>query len=83
MLKITKTPLDGVILIEPDVHGDNRGFFKESFQEKRYKDIGIDYSFVQDNISRSKNSPFAYKISLLKIMPSISTIHIGSEKCCT
>ena len=54
MLKITKTPLDGVILIEPDVHGDNRGFFKESFQEKRYKDIGIDYSFVQDNISRSK-----------------------------
>lgn len=54
MLKITKTPLDGVILIEPDVHGDNRGFFKESFQEKRYKDIGIDHSFVQDNISRSK-----------------------------
>jgi dTDP-4-dehydrorhamnose 3,5-epimerase len=52
-LKITQTPLDGVILIEPDVYGDNRGFFKESFQEKRYKDIGINHKFVQDNISRS------------------------------
>jgi dTDP-4-dehydrorhamnose 3,5-epimerase len=52
-LKTTETSLDGVILVEPDVYGDHRGFFKESFQKNNYKDIGIEYPFVQDNMSRS------------------------------
>ena len=45
--------LDGVILIEPDVHPDNRGFFLESYSRKKYEQIGITCEFVQDNHSAS------------------------------
>jgi dTDP-4-dehydrorhamnose 3,5-epimerase len=50
-----KTILDGVVIIEPDVFHDERGFFMETFQEKRYQEmLGISESFVQDNLSVSK-----------------------------
>lgn len=52
-MNITKTKFPGVIIIEPKVFRDSRGFFKESFQNNTYKDIGIDYKFVQDNHSHS------------------------------
>jgi len=52
-MKFTKTFLDGVILIEPDVYEDQRGFFNETYQKKRYEDEGIFDDFVQDNHSRS------------------------------
>ncbi|WP_028303977.1 dTDP-4-dehydrorhamnose 3,5-epimerase [Oceanospirillum maris] len=53
-MKVTDTLLDGVKIIEPDVYGDSRGFFKESFNAERYqKEAGIDLAFVQDNYSRS------------------------------
>jgi dTDP-4-dehydrorhamnose 3,5-epimerase len=47
------TPLSGVILIEPDVHRDARGFFLETYHAGKYKAGGIDTVFVQDNHSRS------------------------------
>ena len=47
------TPLSGVILVEPDVHRDARGFFLETYHAAKYKAGGIDASFVQDNHSRS------------------------------
>ncbi|MFT6436870.1 MAG: dTDP-4-dehydrorhamnose 3,5-epimerase [Candidatus Azotimanducaceae bacterium] len=51
---VTKTKLPGVVIIEPTIHGDNRGFFLESFHAERYKqEAGIDLPFVQDNQSRS------------------------------
>jgi dTDP-4-dehydrorhamnose 3,5-epimerase len=50
---VTATPLDGVIIVEPKVFGDQRGFFMETYHENRYKDAGISISFVQDNISFS------------------------------
>lgn len=50
---ITKTELSGVKIIEPKVYSDARGLFFESFQAARYKEAGIDLTFVQDNISRS------------------------------
>ena len=53
-MKIVETPLPGVIQIEPDVFGDERGFFIETYSEKRYRDAGIKESFVQDNHSRSR-----------------------------
>ncbi len=43
-----------VLLIEPDVFGDNRGFFMESWHSKKYTDAGLDVDFVQDNHSRSR-----------------------------
>jgi len=53
-MKITPTDLPEVLLIEPKVHGDDRGFFFESFNERAYRDaLGRDVSFVQDNHSRS------------------------------
>lgn len=52
-MNVISTGLDGVILLEPIVHGDNRGFFLESYQKQRYKEAGIDVDFVQDNISFS------------------------------
>lgn len=52
-MKITKTKLDGVIIIEPDVFGDNRGFFMESWNKKKIEEAGFYYDFVQDNHSKS------------------------------
>jgi dTDP-4-dehydrorhamnose 3,5-epimerase len=52
-MKIVPTELDGVQIIEPDVFADERGFFMESYQSRRYREAGIEAEFVQDNISRS------------------------------
>lgn len=53
-MKIIETPLKEVRIIEPQVFGDNRGWFYESYSYKKLKDLGIDVSFVQDNRSFSK-----------------------------
>ncbi|WP_083436668.1 dTDP-4-dehydrorhamnose 3,5-epimerase [Paenibacillus sp. P22] len=55
-MRIFETNLFGVKLIEPSVHGDHRGFFVESYNENRFKELGIDASFVQDNHSLSVES---------------------------
>ena len=52
-MKFTKTPIAGVVLIEPQVFGDARGFFTETWQEEKFKAAGIDAAYVQDNHSRS------------------------------
>jgi dTDP-4-dehydrorhamnose 3,5-epimerase len=52
-MKITKSRLEGVLLIEPDVFGDDRGFFMESYNAKAFAEAGVDVEFVQDNHSRS------------------------------
>jgi len=54
MLKISETPLPGVLVIEPRVFVDDRGFFLETFQASRYEAAGIGATFVQDNFSRSR-----------------------------
>ncbi len=53
-MKITETHLPGVLLIEPEVYGDARGFFMESWNLKRYFEAGIKANFVQDNLSLSR-----------------------------
>ena len=50
---VTQTELAGVLVIEPAVYGDSRGFFLETFNQKRYAEAGLDRQFVQDNHSRS------------------------------
>jgi dTDP-4-dehydrorhamnose 3,5-epimerase len=52
-MNVLKTELPGVLIIEPRVFGDARGFFYESFQAARYTQAGIGGPFVQDNHSRS------------------------------
>lgn len=52
-MKVVKEPLSGLLVIKPDVFEDERGFFLETWQQDRYKEIGIEEDFVQDNWSRS------------------------------
>jgi dTDP-4-dehydrorhamnose 3,5-epimerase len=52
-LKILPTAIPEVLLIEPKVFPDDRGFFLESYQKKRFQEAGIDVEFVQDNHSKS------------------------------
>jgi dTDP-4-dehydrorhamnose 3,5-epimerase len=52
-MNIISTKLKGLFIIEPDVHGDNRGFFMESYSSTKFTELGIDHLFVQDNHSLS------------------------------
>jgi dTDP-4-dehydrorhamnose 3,5-epimerase len=52
-MKILTTLLPGVVIIEPQVFRDERGFFLESWHARKYAEAGLDVSFVQDNHSRS------------------------------
>ena len=52
-MRAAPTALPGVVLIDPDVHGDARGFFLETFHATKYAALGIPGPFVQDNHSRS------------------------------
>jgi dTDP-4-dehydrorhamnose 3,5-epimerase len=52
-MKATRTPLSGLLLLEPKVFGDARGFFLESYNEREMADVGIRERFVQDNQSFS------------------------------
>lgn len=54
-MKLIKTDIEGVVIIEPKLWEDERGYFFESFQRERFKELtGLDIEFVQDNESRSK-----------------------------
>tara|TARA_B100000959_G_C14897257_1_gene589304 strand:+ start:148 stop:753 length:606 start_codon:yes stop_codon:yes gene_type:complete len=53
-LKLINTSIPDVLLIEPKVYDDSRGFFLETFHQKKYTDVGINKTFVQDNYSHSK-----------------------------
>lgn len=52
-MKKVETKIPGVIIIEPDCHGDHRGWFMETYSTEKYKDLGITTVFVQDNHSFS------------------------------
>lgn len=53
-VRFIPTVLDGVVLIEPAVFSDARGFFVESWHQARYAELGVPSVFVQDNVSRSQ-----------------------------
>lgn len=52
-MRVIETALPEVLLIEPDVFGDSRGFFQEVWRQENYVEAGIPGPFVQDNLSRS------------------------------
>jgi len=52
-MKTIAAPLEGLVIVEPRVFGDNRGFFLETHHRRRYRELGIDRRFVQDNLSFS------------------------------
>jgi dTDP-4-dehydrorhamnose 3,5-epimerase len=53
-MKAAKMSIPDVLLLEPKIYGDSRGFFMELFQSERYAAAGIPEAFVQDNLSRSR-----------------------------
>ena len=53
-MNVIETSLKEVLIIEPVKFGDDRGFFQEMFQKKKYEAVGISREFVQDNLSRSE-----------------------------
>ena len=52
-IKVTKAPIEGLYVIEPTVHGDNRGYFMETYNQNDMQEAGLDMVFVQDNQSMS------------------------------
>jgi dTDP-4-dehydrorhamnose 3,5-epimerase len=52
-LKVISTSIPDILLIEPKVFADERGFFLESYQKRKFQEVGIDAEFVQDNHSKS------------------------------
>ncbi|CAM2939520.1 dTDP-4-dehydrorhamnose 3,5-epimerase [Paenibacillus sediminis] len=55
-MKVTPLKLEGVCLVEPVVHEDSRGYFMESYNAFRFDLNGLDYSFIQDNHTLSKEA---------------------------
>lgn len=55
-MEIEQTPLSGLLVIKPARHGDARGFFSESYSAKALSDIGVTFTFVQDNHSLSQRA---------------------------
>ena len=53
-ITVTKCPLEGLCIIEPTVHGDDRGYFFESFHQKDMREAGLETAYVQDNQSMSR-----------------------------
>ena len=54
MFKFSKTNIKDVFIIEPQVFGDERGYFMETFKDSDFKEAGLNYHFVQDNQSKSR-----------------------------
>ncbi len=52
-MEVIKTNIDGLLIIKPDVFGDDRGYFFETYSKSKYAEFGIEEDFVQDNISKS------------------------------
>ncbi len=52
-IKVTKAPIEGLYIIEPTVHGDSRGYFMETYNQRDMAEAGLDMVFVQDNQSMS------------------------------
>ena len=52
-IKVTKTPIEGLYIIEPSVHGDSRGYFMETYNQRDMEEAGLKLNFVQDNQSMS------------------------------
>ena len=53
-MKRIETGIEGLFVVEPEVFGDHRGWFMESWSKRKFEEIGIDCEFVQDNHSFSE-----------------------------
>lgn len=54
MFKFVETPIKDLFIVEPQVYGDNRGYFFEAYKKEEFNNQGLTYDFIQDNESKSK-----------------------------
>ena len=52
-MKVDETPIEGLLIIQPDVYFDERGYFLETYNKEKWKELGINFDFLQDNQSQS------------------------------
>lgn len=91
-MRIEPTTLPGVLLIEPDIHADGRGFFLETYHAARYGEAGVGVTFLQDNLSHSTRgvlrglhyqlrSPQAKLVSVLqgRILDVAVDVRVGAD----
>jgi len=89
-VKIIKTAFSGLLILEPKVLGDNRGYFMESFSQRTLREAGVDFNFVQDNQSRStrgvarglhfQNAPYAQTKLVRVLSGSILDVVVDLRK---
>jgi dTDP-4-dehydrorhamnose 3,5-epimerase len=89
-MEIIKTPLEGLLIIKPDVFEDERGYFFESYNREKFLAHGIDGVFVQDNESKSKknvlrglhfqNPPFAQGKLVRVLRGSVMDVAVDIRK---
>ena len=53
-MKVIETSIEGVLIVEPELKSDRRGYFMETYQEEKFRNLGLPTNFVQDNHSQSK-----------------------------
>ena len=68
-MKITKTEIEGLLIIEPRIFNDDRGYFYESYNKTKFVEAGIDVDFVQDNQS------FSHKGAVVVSMARLILLH--------
>ncbi len=78
-MKIVETALPGVRIIEPEVHEDERGFFLESWNARRFAEAGIDAAFVQDNQSRSARGVLR-GLHYQRLQPQGKLVRVGAGR---
>jgi len=81
-MKVIETGLAGVLIIEPKVFGDHRGFFLETFQAERYREFGINLPFVQDNHSRSRRGVLR-GLHFQRTRPQGKLVSVSRGRCTT
>ena len=89
-MQISETPIQGLLVIKPNIFEDERGYFFESWSQKAFQDIGLDLNFVQDNQSLSQkgvlrglhfqNPPFAQGKLVRVIKGSVIDVAVDIRK---
>jgi dTDP-4-dehydrorhamnose 3,5-epimerase-like enzyme len=82
-MKVSQTELDGVLLIEPTVHHDSRGRFFESYAKEKYRAVGIQEDFIQDNQSLSNKNVLRglhYRIAPEQFLYKVSEYYSGEKE---
>lgn len=89
-MKVEKLSIKGLLIVEPNVFGDDRGYFFESFNKEKFETLNVDSSFVQDNVSKSskgvlrglhfQNPPFAQGKLVSVLQGSVLDVAVDIRK---